>query len=787
MKTKAPCLTVIVMALACLALVRPAAANDVQVIDVRPRPATTGERTYYLASGATIEEAVAFRDRLIAAGAWNVNLFLPERVIVCEVTPAVAAAAGVPVGYRSEPAAFAQAPSSAAGESWGWIAEAYRQIDRTPAEQGTAAEASAVAAEPFDDIVFRVPPEKVREVQARMQRVMAEDPAAPRPQPARNLNQNSELLTGSILVNFIFPESGGGGDPDLFDWSNADMIQARVGTTGAFLAWQAWTQMEINTTFNRIEYTPTAYEPILHDATSDNVWIIDTMRGMGWATHTSDPFTALHEYNEAMRALYRTQWVVSSFIANARGVPNHRFGNGNANYTAYAYLGGPYMVEPFPAGLDPNNIGETLVFSKIVQHEIGHCFWTLDEYPGAPGVCGTTSGYLNYSNANISVVQLDGTELRCENLTPCIMHTWTRIGSERPWCRYSLGHLGVIDNNDNGYPDIFEAAPEIEFQPEGPETVSTNQFTLRFKARAGAVPNRNVAQDPGTRVDYAAPLGEVKLSLGANNGIDLDPVDGHMDEAVEEFVFPLSLPQAGQTAVVIRARNRVGFKSGDYVKQIFFTGVSYSRVGASVKTNRIDVTWETAGEAFGAKFDVYRLDPGEDLPGTKIATHVPAAGPGTGGFVPYRYIDRGVEPGHDYRYYVDGSFTLAFEDTTREYHSPSEVVGQTAGIPIVAGELVSSISPNPSTGNITVSVQVPRTYGGNPRAPQRLATPVEVTVYDVRGRRIRTLREAPALDDVLTLRWDGHSDTNLLVPAGVYFLRVKAGDTRAVRKVVLIR
>ena len=37
--------------------------------------------------------------------------------------------------------------------------------------------------------------------------------------------------------------------------------------------------------------------------------------------------------------------------------------------------------------LDPNNIGETLVYSKIVQHEVGHLFWTLDEYPGAPGTC----------------------------------------------------------------------------------------------------------------------------------------------------------------------------------------------------------------------------------------------------------------------------------------------------------------------------------------------------------------------------------------------------------------
>jgi hypothetical protein len=421
-----------------------------------------------------------------------------------------------------------------------------------------------------------------------------------------------------------------------------------------------------------------------------------------------------------------------------------------------------------------------------VQHEMGHNFWTLDEYPGAPGDCHDTSGYLNYANMNISMSGPGG-EVRCENLTPCIMHTAPRVGQDRPWCRYSLGHLGVIDDNNNGYPDLFEAAPDVIFEPAGPETVSTNQFTLRFRVVSRAVPNRNRAQDPATRVDYAAPVGEVKFSLGATSGISLVPIDGHLDEVVEEFEVPITLASVGQSAVVIRARNSVGYQSPAHAKIIYFTGVNYTHIGATVQPNRIDVSWETAGDVFGSQFDVYRLEANEPPPGTRIAQKVPPAGPGTAGFVPYRYVDWDVTPGSNYGYYVVGSFTLPFEGGTQTYNSPSGIVGQTAAIPSVDGEFVSGIAPNPSNGHVTFSISVPRTYDSNPRTPQRLATPVTVEVFDVRGRRVRVLADEPEFQDFITLRWDGRSEASTLLPAGVYFVRVRAGEAEMVRKLVLVR
>ncbi len=762
------------------------AADRTELIDARTRPADIGARTYFLGTAATVEDALAFRDELIAAGAWNVNLFLGERVIVCNLPAQAAAAVRVPAVFQAEAASAAQMPGRANGESWGWIADAYGRADAEPTR---AVMDGGGAGEPLDDVVLTISPERKREIQRQVESSMAASGDAPAMQTVRSIDQNSEILTSTILVNYIFPESNGFIEASTQDWSAADLREARIGVAGAFLAWQAWTQMDIGVTFNPIEGVSTGYEPIMHDMNSDEVWIKDVMLQLGWGLHGGNSLSIVHEFNEDARATYRTRWVVTCFIANSRGISTHRFGGGNANYTAYAYLGGPYMIEPFPAGGDPNGIGETLVFSKIVQHEFGHNFWTLDEYPGAPGVCGDTSGYLNYSNGNVSMTGLGGEVIRCENLIPCIMHTAAREGQDRPWCRYSLGHLGVIDNNDNGYPDIFEAAPEVVFQPEGPETVFTNQFTLRFQVISTAVPNRNRGQDPDVRVDYAAALGEVKFSLGGTSGISLTPLDGRIDEVVEDFEIPISLASVGQSVVVIRARNSAGYPSAPaaFAKRIYFTGVNYNRIGAAVKENRIEVSWETVGDIFNSTFDVYRLDPGEEMPGTRIAQNVPPENPGTAGFVPYRYLDWKVVPGTAYRYYVVGSFSLPYEGGTQNYAAPSQVVGQIAGIPSVDGEFVSGIAPNPSNGNVQFSIKVPRTYGGNPRAPERIGTQVTAEVFDVHGRRVRLLTDRPSLDDVMTLNWDGRNQQSARLPTGVYFLRVQAGEAEVVRKIVLLR
>jgi hypothetical protein len=63
---------------------------------------------------------------------------------------------------------------------------------------------------------------------------------------------------------------------------------------------------------------------------------------------------------------------------------------------------------------------------------------------------------------------------------------------------------------------------------------------------------------------------------------------------------------------------------------------------------------------------------------------------------------------------------------------------------------------------------------------------VSATVYDVQGRVVRSLRN----DDVgseSVVRWDGKNDLGRSAPAGVYFIKVRAGTEARTRKVVLVR
>ena len=68
------------------------------------------------------------------------------------------------------------------------------------------------------------------------------------------------------------------------------------------------------------------------------------------------------------------------------------------------------------------------------------------------------------------------------------------------------------------------------------------------------------------------------------------------------------------------------------------------------------------------------------------------------------------------------------------------------------------------------------------------AAPVEVAVYDARGRRVRTLASGPRPAGEHAVRWDGRADDGLRSAGGVYFVRLLvAGIVAASRQVVLVR
>jgi hypothetical protein len=92
-----------------------------------------------------------------------------------------------------------------------------------------------------------------------------------------------------------------------------------------------------------------------------------------------------------------------------------------------------------------------------------------------------------------------------------------------------------------------------------------------------------------------------------------------------------------------------------------------------------------------------------------------------------------------------------------------------------AGALRVYNYPNPFNPSTTIVVQLPQTGR------------VDVGIYDVAGRLVRTLENGKRGAGPLVLNWDGTNNAGVRVSSGVYFTRVRAGVHIITRKLVLLK
>jgi hypothetical protein len=64
---------------------------------------------------------------------------------------------------------------------------------------------------------------------------------------------------------------------------------------------------------------------------------------------------------------------------------------------------------------------------------------------------------------------------------------------------------------------------------------------------------------------------------------------------------------------------------------------------------------------------------------------------------------------------------------------------------------------------------------------------VSVSVYDVAGRRVRTLVNRTMSQGTASLEWDGRNDTGEALPSGIYFVRMQTGSVLLEKKMTLLR
>ncbi|OGD72078.1 MAG: hypothetical protein A2Y64_08980 [Candidatus Coatesbacteria bacterium RBG_13_66_14] len=181
-------------------------------------------------------------------------------------------------------------------------------------------------------------------------------------------------------------------------------------------------------------------------------------------------------------------------------------------------------------------------------------------------------------------------------------------------------------------------------------------------------------------------------------------------------------------------------------------GVELAELSADSTDNGILVNWTVTGD-IPSWIQVLREVDGEIAP-----LHADAL-PGSATL----YLDRGVEPGVDYRYWLD--VTEADGTVCR--------LGPTEAVRIEPEGLALSLSepyPSPASDTVTIAFTLPDDG------------PMELAVYDLAGRRVATLVNGEVTAGRHEVVWDCS-----LSQSGVYLYRLKTAEDALVKRLIISR
>ena len=86
--------------------------------------------------------------------------------------------------------------------------------------------------------------------------------------------------------------------------------------------------------------------------------------------------------------------------------------------------------------------------------------------------------------------------------------------------------------------------------------------------------------------------------------------------------------------------------------------------------------------------------------------------------------------------------------------------------------------PNPFSASTTIRFELSEGSAG---------ARTTLTVFDLTGRHVRTLVDETLVPGEHTAAWDGRDDAGQPVASGLYFYRVRSGDTSAARTMMLVK
>jgi len=184
--------------------------------------------------------------------------------------------------------------------------------------------------------------------------------------------------------------------------------------------------------------------------------------------------------------------------------------------------------------------------------------------------------------------------------------------------------------------------------------------------------------------------------------------------------------------------------------------------GAKIVDGDAVLSWETNFEENVSGFHVVRAEAEDGLYATITKDLIASRGNAAGSS--YEYHDTGIRPNRTYWY----KLVEVTPDGDEAQFGPYSVTFK------VTNTLEQNM-PNPFNPSTTIKYSIAQDAD------------VSLVVYDVSGRRVRTLVNTHQRADVYKMAWNGLNDQGGRVASGVYFYKLVAGKFVETRKMLLLK
>ncbi len=458
-------------------------------------------------------------------------------------------------------------------------------------------------------------------------------------------------------------------------------------------------------------------------------------------------------------------WNADGYADYAIGAPFYDFGGIESGLVAL-YLGGETVTfaGSRTGPQDAAGFGKALTFAPDMDGD-GHSelIVGLPEYDFLAPLFNDTGAIFVYDGADSS-------------LSP-VAKVSTDVGAR---FGASLACAGDIDVD--GYSDLAVGSPGYNYTPQG-ET-GNGRVQLLF-GRSGTW-----YADPAVDVEIGISTGD-SLGFWLANGGDLNG-DGFAEYMVTA-PFANNGPELNTGTVLVPHGSNYCHGTFSYRLRQLTTGgqpIAWRGLAEDVDAFRIQLRGRSAGGRLPQRLELQLAEVGGSLgSGIAFGYQEPTgalAVESEGMLFEEDIFGLAPETGHHWRArlhsrspYFPNSLWLTPAPGIPSFKSFRTRGGPTGAPEIAAapsvGLRLDSVHPNPSRSATSVAFSLDRKHR------------VTVDVIDVTGRRVATVADRPFESGRHEVQWDGRNRDGAGVAAGVYYVRIAAGDVAEARSVTMLR